>query len=240
MGLGLAYRLARNCEMIISFAAKLTDEQGNAIELAAKDWRVWAASRVFTGMGNGLVQTQCVIYIAEVAPINIRGTLLASYAFAYQIGGLCGAIGLQVLQTVSHPPWGASDRSRTTSWTTSGFFCPNGSSLASSSSAGSSFPRPRVSVIWRRQSEFMLTLGFFCRKDDVDGTKKALTKLYGQKFDVDRECSLSLLWRLTKLTSRPSDVDVARGGASTQRRSTAQQLCGNLQWVQSGWSTLHG
>ena len=52
-------------------------------------------------MGNGLVQTQCVIYIAECAPIAIRGTLLASYAFAYQIGGLTGAIGLQVLQTVS-------------------------------------------------------------------------------------------------------------------------------------------
>lgn len=64
---------------------------------------MWAASRVFTGMGNGLVQTQCVIYIAECAPIAIRGTLLASYAFAYQIGGLTGAIGLQVLQTVSHP-----------------------------------------------------------------------------------------------------------------------------------------
>jgi SP family general alpha glucoside:H+ symporter-like MFS transporter len=49
------------------------------------------------------VQTQCVIYIAECAPIAIRGTLLASYAFAYQIGGLTGAIGLQVLQTVSCP-----------------------------------------------------------------------------------------------------------------------------------------
>jgi len=31
--------------------------KGNGIELAAKDWKVWAASRVFTGMGNGLVQT---------------------------------------------------------------------------------------------------------------------------------------------------------------------------------------
>jgi MFS family permease len=77
------------------------DPQGNGVELAAKDWKMWAASRVFTGMGNGLVQTQCVIYIAECAPIAIRGTLLASYAFAYQIGGLTGAIGLQVLQTVS-------------------------------------------------------------------------------------------------------------------------------------------
>ena len=33
-----------------------------------------------------------------------RGTLLASYAFMYQIGGLAGAVGLQILQTVRHPP----------------------------------------------------------------------------------------------------------------------------------------
>lgn len=46
--------------------------KGNAVELAARDWRIWAVSRIFTGMGNGLVQTQCVIYVAEVAPIAIR------------------------------------------------------------------------------------------------------------------------------------------------------------------------
>lgn len=69
-------------------------------------------------MGNGLVQTQCVIYVAEVAPIAIRyaysfqscndsdltpvrGVLLASYALLFQLGGLAGAVGLQILQTVS-------------------------------------------------------------------------------------------------------------------------------------------
>jgi hypothetical protein len=33
--------------------------------------------------------------------MQLRGTLLASYAFMYQIGGLAGAVGLQILQTVS-------------------------------------------------------------------------------------------------------------------------------------------
>jgi hypothetical protein len=136
-------------------------------------------------MGNGLVQTQCVIYIAEIAPINIRGTLLASYAFAYQIGGLCGAIGLQVLQTVSPNARLIADRSHTTCWITNGCCWHSGSSPASSSFAGSSCPRQPVSV-GRRVG---LTEGFFCRKDDVDGTKKALTKLYGRNFDVDRECT---------------------------------------------------
>lgn len=31
----------------------------------------------------------------------VRGTLLASYALLFQIGGLAGAVGLQILQTVS-------------------------------------------------------------------------------------------------------------------------------------------
>jgi len=30
----------------------------------------------------------------------VRGTLLASYALLFQIGGLAGAVGLQILQTV--------------------------------------------------------------------------------------------------------------------------------------------
>lgn len=78
-----------------------TNTQGVAIECVAKDWQIWGVAKIFTGMGNGLVQTQCVIYIAEVAPINMRGALLASYALFYQLGGLTGAIGLQVLATVS-------------------------------------------------------------------------------------------------------------------------------------------
>ena len=122
--------------------------QGNGIELAAKDWKVWAASRVFTGMGNGLVQTQCVIYIAECAPIAIRGTLLASYAFAYQIGGLTGAIGLQVLQTVSSPYHSELMlmSSQNTLSTTSVSYFHNGSLRDYSSSHGSSCLRLLVSL----------------------------------------------------------------------------------------------
>ena len=95
-------------------------------------------------MGNGLVQTQCVIYIAECAPIAIRGTLLASYAFAYQIGGLTGAIGLQVLQTVSTHY--QSDMmtliySQTTLSITNVFYFHNGSLQDFSSFHGSSCPR---------------------------------------------------------------------------------------------------
>jgi hypothetical protein len=99
-------------------------------------------------MGNGLVQTQCVIYIAECAPIAIRGTLLASYAFAYQIGGLTGAIGLQVLQTVSSPRDSEMMLmdSQTTLSTTSVSYFHNGSLQDYSSSRGFSCLRLLVSL----------------------------------------------------------------------------------------------
>jgi len=139
---------------------------GNGIELAAKDWKVWAASRVFTGMGNCLVQTQCVIYIAECAPIAIRGTLLASYAFAYQIGGLTGAIGLQVLQTSNH----ALDYKRIllSQWIFTGLFI----------------------ISWFFMPE---TAWFFCRKGNEENTKRQLKRLYGKSFDADREYSVMAL-----------------------------------------------
>lgn len=121
MDSGMALCLTRGGEIYpfidISTSTTSLTLQGNGVELAARDWRIWAVSRVFTGMGNGLVQTQCVIYVAEVAPIAIRyapvrtgiapsshfvrGTLLASYALLFQLGGLAGAVGLQILQTVS-------------------------------------------------------------------------------------------------------------------------------------------
>ena len=99
-------------------------------------------------MGNGLVQTQCVIYIAECAPIAIRGTLLASYAFAYQIGGLTGAIGLQVLQTVNSPHHSEMTliNSQITLLITSVSYFHNGSSQDFSLSHGSSCLRLLVSL----------------------------------------------------------------------------------------------
>lgn len=123
-------------------------------------------------MGNGLVQTQCVIYVAEVAPITLRGALLASYALFYQLGGLCGAIGLQVLATVSKQLGQSSRKSNESldfrrviysQWLFTGLFI----------------------LAWPFMPE---TAWYHARKDNHEQAKIQLRKLYGKDFVVEQEC----------------------------------------------------
>jgi MFS family permease len=72
-------------------------------EMFAKEWTVWLASKLFAGLGNGFAQTALVIYNSEIAPPQIRGFLLSTWAFFYAFGQLTASIGLQVLATSSHP-----------------------------------------------------------------------------------------------------------------------------------------
>lgn len=99
-----------------------TAMQGNVLELVAKDWRLWAAAKsrsrrrdrcqfrrltlsllVFVGLGTGLSNTATVVYTAEVVPAQIRGAMIATWAFAMGIGQITSALGLQVLASTSHP-----------------------------------------------------------------------------------------------------------------------------------------
>lgn len=70
-------------------------------ELLAKDWRLWAVAKACTGMAVGMTQTQCVIYVSEIAIPQIRGFMLSTYTLGYGLGGLLSAIGLQALASVS-------------------------------------------------------------------------------------------------------------------------------------------
>jgi MFS family permease len=76
--------------------------KGPVIEMLAKDWRHWLASKVFIGIGNGLAQTSLVIYNSEIAPPRIRGFLLATWAWTFSVGGFIATVGLQILAEVSN------------------------------------------------------------------------------------------------------------------------------------------
>jgi len=76
--------------------------KGTVIEMLAKDWRHWLASKVFIGIGNGLAQTSLVIYNSEIAPPRIRGFLLATWAWTFSFGGFIATVGLQILSEVSN------------------------------------------------------------------------------------------------------------------------------------------
>ena len=48
--------------------------------------------RVLGGIGVGLASAVCPMYIAEIAPSNIRGTLVSCNQFAIIFGMLVGAL----------------------------------------------------------------------------------------------------------------------------------------------------
>ena len=53
---------------------------------------------------GGLYQTSLVIYNAEIAPQQIRGGLLATYALGNALGSIIGSVGLEVLAVVGQIP----------------------------------------------------------------------------------------------------------------------------------------
>ncbi|ORY21515.1 general substrate transporter [Naematelia encephala] len=71
-------------------------------ELVAKDWRVWLVAKLFGGIGTGIMQAATPLYIAEMAPPQIRGFMLSFYSFFFSIGQFLSAIVLNFTNT-SHP-----------------------------------------------------------------------------------------------------------------------------------------
>lgn len=79
----------------------LTDRQGTVVELLATNYQHWAASKVFCGLAAGYYTTSLVIYNSEIAPVQIRGFLLATWALGNGLGQLVASVGLQILAAVS-------------------------------------------------------------------------------------------------------------------------------------------
>jgi MFS family permease len=67
------------------------------IECVAKDWKVWLVGKLFGGIGVGCLQCTIPTYITEVAPIRIRGMLLACYTFWWIVGQFFAPVALQVM-----------------------------------------------------------------------------------------------------------------------------------------------
>lgn len=66
-------------------------------ETVATTWPVWLIAKLLAGMGVGCLQLTIPTYIAEVAPVRIRGSLLMTYNFWFGLGQFFAPVALQVL-----------------------------------------------------------------------------------------------------------------------------------------------
>ncbi|KAH8081882.1 putative hexose transporter [Filobasidium floriforme] len=63
----------------------------------ASDWKLWLVGKLFGGIGVGCLQLVAPTYIAEIAPIRLRGALIASYSIWFAIGQLFAPVALNQL-----------------------------------------------------------------------------------------------------------------------------------------------
>lgn len=66
-------------------------------ESLARRWQVWLVAKLLAGIGIGCLQTTLPTYIAEVAPVRIRGGLLMCYSFWWTLGTFFAHVALQVM-----------------------------------------------------------------------------------------------------------------------------------------------
>lgn len=85
---------------------------GSALSITAKNWQWFLGAGVITkfGLGEsrvcssqsdvdgraGIAQTTLIVYLAEIAPFQLRGTGMAAYQLFLAGGQLLGAIATQV------------------------------------------------------------------------------------------------------------------------------------------------
>lgn len=66
--------------------------------MTARHWWVFLIARAFNGVAAGFAQATLTCYVAEIAPVGLRGNLLTGYSFFIALGQLAGNVGLYIIQ----------------------------------------------------------------------------------------------------------------------------------------------
>ncbi|KAH8896835.1 general substrate transporter [Thozetella sp. PMI_491] len=74
-------------------------------ESLARQWQIWIVAKLLAGIGVGSLQAIIQPYIAELAPVRIRGALTMFYSFWWTIGSFFAQIALQTINTNSPYNW---------------------------------------------------------------------------------------------------------------------------------------
>ncbi|KAK1927060.1 hypothetical protein DB88DRAFT_514651 [Papiliotrema laurentii] len=98
----LSNRIGRKGNMALFSALFLT---GSALSISAQNWRWFLGGGVVTKFGLGIAQTTLIVYLAEVAPFQLRGTGMAAYQLFLAGGQLLGAVATQIQITHDNTKW---------------------------------------------------------------------------------------------------------------------------------------
>jgi len=78
---------------------------GSALSISAQNWQWFTGAGVVTKFALGIAQTTLIVYLAEIAPFQLRGTGMAAYQLFLAGGQLIGAIATQIQIKVDPNAW---------------------------------------------------------------------------------------------------------------------------------------
>ncbi|RSH93493.1 hypothetical protein EHS25_007849 [Saitozyma podzolica] len=158
MGGPLSDRIGRKNTMILFV---LLFFLGSSLEIAARDWQWWMGSQTVIKVAIGTAQSVLIVYVAEIAPFQLRGVAIAAYQLFLASGQLVGSIATQIMEVTAPGQWKPLIASE---FVFTGVLC---------------FLLPFLP-----ESHI-----FYARRDDETNAKRMMTRIYGtaKDYDVDYE-----------------------------------------------------
>ena len=98
----ISNRFGRKKSMMIFSALFLL---GSVLSITAKNWRWFLGAGCVTKLGLGIAQTTLIVYLAEIAPFQLRGAGMVIYQLFLAGGQLTGAIATQIQVSVDENKW---------------------------------------------------------------------------------------------------------------------------------------
>lgn len=78
---------------------------GSSLEITARDWQWWMGSQTVIKVAIGTAQSVLIVYVAEIAPFQLRGVAIAAYQLFLASGQLVGSIATQIMEVTAPGQW---------------------------------------------------------------------------------------------------------------------------------------
>lgn len=78
---------------------------GSTLEITARNWQWWLGSQIVIKFAIGTAQSVLIVYVSEIAPFQLRGTMIAAYQLFLAGGQLVGSIATQIMVATNPGAW---------------------------------------------------------------------------------------------------------------------------------------
>lgn len=78
---------------------------GAAVEISSNEWKQFLGGVIVVKLGVGIAQTTLITYVSEIAPFQIRGTMIGAYQLFLGFGQLLSAVATKIIVETNPDVW---------------------------------------------------------------------------------------------------------------------------------------